>query len=68
MVVAPGSKLVLMAILLRLLSEVLAPPPLPPRQLPVLRQTVPDWLGMMMLLLVVGVAKDRLLVYVLIPS
>lgn len=63
MVDMPGVRLVFMATLLRLFRLVLAPPPLPPRQLPLLRQMVPEVSGIIMLLLVVGVVKDRVLVF-----
>lgn len=61
MLVVPGSRLVLRLTETRLDRLVLAPPP-PPRQLPILRQTVPVELGIVMVALATGLAKTKLLV------
>src|SRR5580698_928272 len=54
-----GSRLVLIATPVRLLRAVLAPPLPPPRQLPLLRQTLPLASGKTMLSVAVGAVKLR---------
>ena len=67
-VVVPGSRLVLMATLVRLDSAVLAPPLPPPRQLPIVVHTVPVLAGNVIVLLPLKVAKARVVVLPPLPA
>ena len=67
MVVVPGSRLVLIATLLKLDSAALAPPPLP-KQLPIVVQTVPVLDGKVMVLLPLSAANARDVVLAPLPA
>jgi len=66
-VVVPASRLVLIATLLRLDSDALAPPPLP-KQLPIVVHTVPVLAGKVMVLLPLRAAKARDVVLAPLPA
>ena len=66
-VVEPASRLVLIATLLKLDSDALAPPPLP-KQLPIVVQTVPVLAGKVMVLLPLRAANAREVVLAPLPA
>ena len=67
-VVLPGNRLVLIATEVKLDKLVLAPPLPPPRQLPIVVQTVPVLAGNVIVLLPLKVAKARVVVLPPLPA